>query len=124
MPVTTRQYVLGTTSMMLVGGVAGVLGLGGGVFIVPILTELMHLPIRRAVGTSVFMIGMNAAAAGIVYYLHGDVPTESASLLAGGVFIGAMIGSGIQHRLPAKGLRRIFAVILCILCVRLLVRAL
>lgn len=121
---TGRQYALGLPAMFLVGGVSGVLGLGGGVFIVPILTELMHLPIRRAVGTSVFMVGMNAAAAGIVYFLHDDVPIETASLLAGGVFIGAMIGSGIQHRIPSVLLRRTFAIVMCILCFRLLYRAL
>lgn len=121
---TGRQYTLGLPAMFLVGGVSGILGLGGGVFIVPILTELMHLPIRRAVGTSVFMVGMNAASAGIVYFLHGDVPMETASLLAGGVFIGAMIGSGIQHRIPSVLLRRTFAIVMCILCFRLLYRAL
>jgi hypothetical protein len=122
--VTGKQYAIGLPAMFLIGGVSGVLGLGGGVFIVPILTELMHLPIRRAVGTSVFMVGMNAAAAGIVYYLHGDVPADSTSLLAGGVFVGAMIGSGIQHRLPAVALRRGFAIILVVLSARLLIRAL
>jgi uncharacterized membrane protein YfcA len=109
--------------MFVVGAVSGILGLGGGVFIVPILTEIMHLPIRRAVGTSVFMVGMNAAAAGIVYFLHGDVPSVPASMLAGGVFLGAMTGSAVQHRLPAVALRRAFAIILCVLSIRLLVRA-
>ncbi len=122
-PIDRRSYVLGLPAMFIVGGVSGVLGLGGGVFIVPILTELMHLPIRRAVGTSVFMVGMNAAAAGIVYFLHGDVPTHTASVLAAGVFAGAMIGSGIQHRIPSVALRRTFAVVLVILSARLLIRA-
>lgn len=121
--VTVRQYAIGLPAMFLVGTISGTLGLGGGVFIVPILTELMHLPIRRAVGTSIFMVGMNAAAAGIVYYLHGDVPIEPASLLAGGVFIGAMIGSKVQHRLPAVALRRVFAIVLILLSARVLMRA-
>lgn len=121
---TAREYWLGIPAMFLVGAVSGVLGLGGGVFIVPILTELMHLPIRRAVGTSVFMVGMNAAAAGIVYYVHGDVPVDATGLLAAGVFVGAMVGSGIQHRLPSFALRRVFALVLIVLSVRLLYRAL
>ena len=120
----TRQYAIALPAMFVVGAVSGILGLGGGVFIVPILTEIMHLPIRRAVGTSVFMVGMNAAAAGIVYFLHGDVLAEPTSLLAGGVFIGAMIGSGVQHWLPAVLLRRSFAIIMCVLSIRLLLRAL
>ncbi len=119
-----RQYAVGLPSMFIVGAISGILGLGGGVFIVPILTELMHLPIRRAVGTSVFMVGMNAAAAGSVYFLHRDVPLEAASLLAGGVFLGAMIGSGIQHRLPSLILRRAFALILVALTARVVIRAL
>lgn len=120
---TARQYGLALPAMFVVGALSGVLGLGGGVFIVPILTEIMHLPIRRAVGTSVFMVGMNAAAAGVVYYLHGDVPAEPASLLAGGVFVGALIGSGVQHRLPSLLLRRAFAIIMGVLSIRLLIRA-
>lgn len=118
-----RQYWIALPAMLLVGALSGILGLGGGVFIVPILTEIMHLPIRRAVGTSVFMVGMNAAAAGVVYYLHGDVPAEPASLLAGGVFVGALIGSAVQHHLPALWLRRSFAIIMGLLSVRLLFRA-
>lgn len=119
-----KQYALALPAMFATGAVSGVLGLGGGLFIVPILTEIMHLPIRRAVGTSVFMVGMNAAAAGVVYYLHGDVPAEPASLLAGAVFIGAMIGSGVQHFLPALWLRRAFAIIMVVLSIRVLLRAL
>jgi len=121
---TTRQYWIALPAMLIVGALSGILGLGGGVFIVPILTEIMHLPIRRAVGTSVFMVGMNAAAAGVVYYLHGDVPAEPASLLAGGVFLGALIGSAVQQKLPALWLRRAFAIIMGVLSVRLLIRAL
>jgi uncharacterized membrane protein YfcA len=121
---SARQYWIALPAMLVVGALSGILGLGGGVFIVPILTEIMHLPIRRAVGTSVFMVGMNAAAAGVVYYLHGDVPAQPASLLAGGVFLGALIGSAVQHRLPALLLRRAFAIIMAVLSIRLLIRAL
>jgi uncharacterized membrane protein YfcA len=119
---TARQYGIALPAMLVVGALSGILGLGGGAFIVPILTEIMHLPIRRAVGTSVFMVGMNAAAAGVVYYLRGDVPAEPASLLAGGVFLGALIGSAVQHKLPALLLRRALAIIMGVLSIRLLIR--
>ncbi|RME48189.1 MAG: hypothetical protein D6791_03970, partial [Chloroflexi bacterium] len=51
------------TTGLLAGVLGALLGLGGGIFLVPALTLLFHLPIRVAVGTS--LVGVIATSAGV-----------------------------------------------------------
>lgn len=56
--------LLGLALMGLVVGIfSALLGLGGGIFLVPVLTLIFHLPIRVAVGTS--LVGIIATSAGV-----------------------------------------------------------
>ena len=49
----------------LIGSFSALLGLGGGILMVPALTLIFHLPIRTAVGTS--LVGIIAASAGSAF---------------------------------------------------------
>jgi uncharacterized membrane protein YfcA len=118
-----RAYAIGLPVMYLVGVAAGILGLGGGVLIVPILTVLMATPTRSAVATSAFMVGLNGAAAAVVYYLRGNVAVVPTGILAVTVMGGARLGSSLQHHLPVTLLRRLFAILLVALAIRLLLQA-
>jgi uncharacterized membrane protein YfcA len=119
-----RRYLWGLPAMFLVGAVSAILGLGGGLFMVPILTILMGMPMREAVATSVFMVGFNAATSAAVYYMQGQVAVVPTAILATAVICGAFIGSSMARHLPVKVLRRAFAALLLFLAVRLAWRAL
>jgi uncharacterized protein len=62
--VITAFFLLGIG--LLAGVLGALLGLGGGIFLVPLLTLLFHLPIRVAVGTS--LVGVIATSAGVAAF--------------------------------------------------------
>jgi len=118
-----RRYLWGLPAMFVVGVLSAILGLGGGLFMVPILAILMGMPMRAAVATSVFMVGFNAATSAAVYYTQGQVSVVPTVMLAAAVICGAFVGSRFAHHLPVVVLRRTFATLLLILALRLAWRA-
>jgi len=95
------------------GGVmAGLLGLGGGVVVVPVLSVLMTLPMHAAVATSMFtMIFTTAAGTGLNLYL-GQVDILYGVLLGIGMIGGAQIGSKIACRVDSVRLKQAFGLVL------------
>ena len=50
------------------GVISGMLGVGGGVVMVPAMNLLMRVPVKAAVGTSTFMVGITSVATAFVFY--------------------------------------------------------
>ena len=102
-------------SLMLLGGgigiASGILGIGGGVLVVPMLVLLFHFTQRKAVGTSLAMllppIGIFAV---IEYWRSNHIDLKAAGLLAIGFALGAWAGGWfVTHvRIPDRTLRLIF----------------
>lgn len=105
-----------------VGLLTGVVGVGGGFLIVPALAQVARLPMRAAVGTSLMVITMNAAA-GTAGYI-GQVALPYALLLpfTGVAVIGILAGTGAAQRVPQQTLRRAFAVLLLLVASFILVQ--
>ena len=94
------------------GVISGLLGVGGGILNVPILHLLLGMPFDRSVGTSVYMIGVTAAAAALVYLARGDVAIGVAGVAMVGTLAGAGIAALIGSRLNQRALKLIFALLL------------
>ena len=112
---------------LAVGGVAGVvsglLGVGGGVVQVPAMNLLMRVPVKAAVGTSSFMVGITSVATAFVFYADGKIdPTVVVPAIIG-VFLGGQLGSRLTRRLRAQNLVALFVVILLYLGGSLLLKA-
>jgi uncharacterized membrane protein YfcA len=92
----------------------GAVGVGGGFLIVPALVLLARLPMRRAVGTSLLVIALNAAAGTAGYLgsvvLRWDVLVPFTLLAAAGIAAGARL----SERVPPRALRRSFAAMLVV----------
>lgn len=94
-----------------VGLLTGILGAGGGFIIVPALTLVGGMSMRKAVGTSLFLIALNSLAglSGAVAHAHLDATlTIAVTLLA---VIGSLVGVRLSHRLSVRSLQRSFAVL-------------
>jgi uncharacterized membrane protein YfcA len=92
-----------------VGILAGILGAGGGFLIVPALTLLGGLPMKRAVATSLLVITLQSFAGFLGHLGHTEVPIGVVvpfTLLAA---TGSVFGSALVTRLRAAALRRGFA---------------
>jgi uncharacterized membrane protein YfcA len=103
------------------GGLAsGLLGIGGGVLVVPIMMFAVGMPIHIATATSMFTMIFTSTAAVPKYYVAGRINLEYALFIAAGSILGAQVGAYSSKRVSGKNLRRIFAVILIIVGVKML----
>ena len=104
----------------LAGGlVSGLFGVGGGVLFVPLLVLLLKSNIHLAIGTSLAAIVPTAFVAAFRHHLHQSVDLRTAILLAIFAMLGAWIGATISLQLDTVLLRKIFAVFLMVLALRL-----
>ncbi|MHC4562151.1 MAG: sulfite exporter TauE/SafE family protein [Planctomycetota bacterium] len=101
-----------------VGVVTGVMGVGGGVLIVPALVAVVGLAPHLAVGTSLGVILLGASAGVIKKGLgEGKVSLALAMALLIGSSIGVQIGAAICDRLHAQRLRQTFAMLVYMVAV-------
>ena len=118
-----RRMPLGLGIGAGAGVLSGMLGVGGGVVLVPAMNLLLNVPVKAAVGTSSFMIGITSVATAFVFYSQEKIdPTVVVPAIVG-VFLGGQIGSRLTRRLRARRLTLIFALLLLYLGASLLLRA-
>ena len=103
--------------LMLGGGVAAgafgsVLGLGGGVLIVPLLTLGFGLPLREAVGVSLICVIMTSSAAAGVYLERHVANMRLGMTLELFTAIGALVGGSVAFLLSERLLSLLFALLL------------
>lgn len=111
----TRAIALG----LLAGTLAGLLGIGGGLVIIPGLVLWIGISQHEASGTSLAAVVATAGSALISFGLEGAVNWRAAALIAIGALAGVSIGAHILHRIPAKVLARAFSVVVIIAAVRM-----
>ncbi len=118
-----RHPQLGMGASFLAGNISGLLGIGGGVVKVPIMTLVMGMPLRASIATSNFMIGITAATSAIIYYRHGYIDPNIAIPTALGVLLGARIGTLLGGHIRSQKLRQIFQILLLVFAAQMFVEA-
>src|SRR5213594_1046388 len=96
------------------GVFSGLLGVGGGFIKVPAMNMLMRVPMKAAVATSNFMIGVTAAASAFIYYSQGWVNPNFAAMVIVGVFSGSNLGTRVLIRSKAQRVRFVFSIFLAV----------
>ena len=119
---TVRQRaVLGAGLGLGIGFIAGLLGIGGGFLIVPLLM-LMGYPTKVAAATSAFAVVFSSAG-GLLGHLavgHFDGPLMVITALA--VIVGSQAGARVMHtRMQPRHLKRMFGVVLLLIAGKLAV---
>lgn len=101
---TRRQLVIGAIVSTLVGLLASVLGIGGGLIHVPLFVYAFAYPVHRATATSQFILMITAGLAAAIDIAHGRLSGnwDLAVPLAVGVLLGAQVGAHIAKRLRAR----------------------
>ena len=103
------------------GFLAGLLGIGGGIIIVPALVLLLGFDQHLAQGTSLVVIIPAALAGSVTHYRRGRLQLRDAAFVAAGGVVGAAIGSLSALSLDDVLLQRLFAVVLLVVAARMLV---
>lgn len=103
--------ILGTAGFC--GVVAGMIGIGGGVVLVPLLGLFFGFSQHRAQGTSlVAMIPPTGFLAFLAYAQAGYVSWQTGLLLIPGVFLGGILGGQAARRLHPRRMRQVFAALM------------
>lgn len=103
------------------GLLAGLLGIGGGVLIVPAMVLVMGLDQHVAQGTSLLVIIPAAALGSWTHHRQGRLVIREAAALAIGGVVGAVLGSVTALSLDDELLKRLFAILILVVAARLLV---
>ena len=112
---TGRYCVTASLAGVAVGFMTGFFGVGGGFLIVPALAGALQFAMPQAVGTSLAIIALNSASGLFGYLLFGHVELGIALPLVGGGTVGIAVGAALAGRVPDKGLRQLFALLLVLL---------
>jgi uncharacterized protein len=103
------------------GMLGGLVGVGGGIIIVPALVYLLGVSQKTAQGTSLALIMLPVGILGVLqYYKQGHVDFKVVGLLAIGFFLGSFLGSKIALSLPQATVKRIFAVLMILIAAKML----
>ncbi|WP_353148003.1 sulfite exporter TauE/SafE family protein [Flavobacterium sp.] len=118
----TLQIIL---SLILIGVLAGVLsglvGVGGGIIMVPLLVMFFGFNQHQAQGTSLAVLAVPVTAVAVFnYYKEGQINVKYAAIIAVFFVVGSIFGSKFALTLDQKLLKKIFAVVLLVIAGKML----
>lgn len=118
----TLQIIL---SLILIGILAGVLsglvGVGGGIIMVPLLVLLFGFNQHQAQGTSLTVLAVPVTAVAVFsYYKEGQVNIKYAAVIAAFFVVGSVFGSKLALTLDQKMLKKVFALVLLVIAGKML----
>jgi uncharacterized membrane protein YfcA len=96
---------------LVVGLLTGMLGVGGGVILIPLLIYGLRVPTTAAMGTSLVLIFCSAVTGTVAHALHGTVHLPIALAMLCGSTLGAQFGALCAVRIRGEKLRRCFSLI-------------
>jgi len=114
---TLKLAAIGTAA----GAFSGLLGVGGGSVMVPLLIVWLGYGEREATGTSMMAIVVIAALAVTLQAFYGNVDPPNAALVGLPAIGGAIAGTALQQRLPERAISLLFAVLLVVIAVELII---
>jgi len=112
----------GLAGGLVIGVISGMVGIGGGALIVPLLVYGMGMTQLRAQGTSLAVLLPPIGALALwKYWQAGNVDLKLALMLALGFAVGAWFGGGFAQHVPEVLLRRMFGVLMMGIALRMIV---
>lgn len=126
MIIKTKTMDTQTILIIIIVGVAagmlsGLVGVGGGIIIVPSLVYFIGFSQKTAQGTSLALILLPVGILAVLqYYKQGHIDFKIVGLLAIGFLAGSFFGSKIALSLPQDIVKKIFAALMIIVAVKML----
>lgn len=115
-----RHMAVGVGSGFFSGFLSGFFGVGGGALQVPVMTLLLGVPVHIAVATSALIILLTSLGGAATHIGIGNVAAQFAYYIIPSVVVGAQAGVQIQRRTRPRTLRRLFALFLAVIGLRMI----
>lgn len=121
------DWLVASWPLLLAAGLAagfasGLMGVGGGIVLTPVLHYGLRLPWAEAVATSLLVIALQAPLGVWRHARRGAVDWPAAAALAAGGLLGVFLGDRLLPHLPLSALRLLFAAVMAVAAWRLLAR--
>ena len=118
---TTETIIIIILTGLAAGILGGMVGIGGGIIIVPALVYFLAFSQHQAQGTSLALMLFPVGILGVInYYKKGYVDFRYAGLLAIGFVVGSYLGSKFSLSIPQLTVKKIFAVIMLLVALKML----
>jgi len=104
-----------------VGAFSGLMGVGGGIILMPYLLLVRKIPQKVASATSLVLVGMGAATGAVTYALDGHVAWIPGLCILIGGLIGAWLGAHLVQRLHDHRLQVAFGVLMVLVSIRMFI---
>lgn len=111
---------VGGVVSVAVGTLSSLLGVGGGILHVPLMTELLRIPVHVAVATSHFVLAWTALIGAFFHARAGHWNPELALWVGAGAVLGAQLGVRLARRVHGGLILRILSIALLAVGIRLL----
>lgn len=98
-----------------VGSLAGLLGVGGGFLIIPLMTYFLNIPLRLAIGTSLLIILITSSGAIGAKFQVGQIDLWITLLVVSGSIAGALLGAYVNRRIMPTNLQKILLFVLILI---------
>lgn len=110
----SRVQVVTIASGLVAGLMSGLLGVGGGIVMVPLLVYAAHLSQHQAHATSLGATIVIGAVGAATFASGGEIDVKVASLLAAGTLMGAPLGANLMARTPEGPLKIAFGMLMIV----------
>jgi uncharacterized membrane protein YfcA len=107
--------IIAVSLSMLIGLSLGLLGGGGSILTIPILTYALGVEPKRAIAMSLFVVGVTSAVGAFQHALSGRVRVRTAAVFGGAGIAGAFAGGRIDRFIPAGILMTALAVLMVVM---------
>jgi len=119
-----HRPTLGLVTSFFAGVLSSLLGIGGGIVNVPVMSQFMKAPLKATIATSALMLAFTTMTGAIIYIFNGYVVPYVVAPLIICVFLGARLGAALAHRSRSALLMWIFAFFLAVTAVLMILKAL
>lgn len=115
---TTELIIIAISIGLAAGILSGLVGVGGGIIMVPTLVFFMGYTQHQAQGTSLAVLTLPVVILASIYYYHQcqklgtPIDLRVVAVLAGGFIFGGFVGSKVALMINAELMKKIFAIIL------------
>ena len=118
------HYFSVVASGFIVGTLTGLVGAGGGFLIIPALVLFLHLPMKKAIGTSLLLITMNCLSSFAGSLAHSDVNWKFLLIFAACSAVGVLIGMGFSNKFRGEKLKPVFGWVILLMGIYIILKEL